>query len=95
MAADSRHRRPAVAPDSGSYHNAICAGNRGGMNDDAARRAGSRSDKAAPAKGVVFGGLRQGGLERDIIELVGRFNFADDGTAVVSSDYLEVVAVQR
>ncbi len=34
------------------------------------------------------------GLERDIIELIGRFNASDDGTAVVPSDYLEVVAVR-
>jgi SAM-dependent methyltransferase len=34
------------------------------------------------------------GLERDIIELVGQYNTADDGTAVVPSDYLEVIAVR-
>ena len=34
------------------------------------------------------------GLERDLIELIGRFNSSDDETAVVPSDYLEVVAIR-
>ncbi len=34
------------------------------------------------------------GLERDLIELIGRFNSSGDETAVVPSDYLEVVAVR-
>ncbi len=35
------------------------------------------------------------GLERDLVELVGRFNSSGDETAVVPSDYLEVVAAVR
>jgi ubiquinone/menaquinone biosynthesis C-methylase UbiE len=45
----------------------------------------------------AFEALDTGGqeaLERDIIELIGRFNVADDGTAVVPSEYLEVVALR-
>ena len=34
-------------------------------------------------------------LERDVIELIDRFNRADDGTMVVSSEYLEAVIVLR
>ena len=34
-------------------------------------------------------------LERDLVDFVERFNRADDGTMVVPSDYLEVVAVRR
>lgn len=34
-------------------------------------------------------------LERDLIELIQRFNVADDGTVVVPSDYLEVIAVRE
>ena len=33
-------------------------------------------------------------LERDLIGLIDRFNISDDGTAVVPSDYLEVVAIR-
>ena len=36
----------------------------------------------------------QEALERDLIELVTRFNTSGDETAVVPSDYLEVVAVR-
>lgn len=34
-------------------------------------------------------------LEADLLELVARFNQADDGTMVVPSEYLETVAVRR
>lgn len=34
-------------------------------------------------------------LETDIVELIGRFNRADDGTMVVPSEYLEVVVTVR
>lgn len=34
-------------------------------------------------------------LEQDVIELVRRYNRADDGTAVWAQDYIEVVAVKR
>ena len=34
-------------------------------------------------------------LEADIVELIGRFNRADDGTMVVPSEYLEAVIVKR
>ena len=37
----------------------------------------------------------QGQLAHDITELVRRFNRADDGSAVFSGDYLEVVATKR
>ena len=33
-------------------------------------------------------------LERDLIDLLGRFNTSGDDTVVVPSDYLEVVAVR-
>ena len=33
-------------------------------------------------------------LDRDLIELIGRFNSSGDETAVVPSDYLEVVAIR-
>jgi len=33
-------------------------------------------------------------LERDLIELIGRFNSSGDETAVVPSDYSEVVAIR-
>jgi hypothetical protein len=36
----------------------------------------------------------QEGLERDIIELIGRFNASGDETVAVPSDYLEVVAAR-
>ena len=35
------------------------------------------------------------GLEADLADLIGRFNRSNDGTMVVPSDYLEVVAVRR
>ena len=34
-------------------------------------------------------------LEQDIVDLIGRFNRADDGTMVVPSEYLEAVIVKR
>jgi ubiquinone/menaquinone biosynthesis C-methylase UbiE len=34
-------------------------------------------------------------LEADMVELIGRFNRADDGTMVVPSEYLEAVIVKR
>ncbi len=40
-------------------------------------------------------GATQEKLEADLADLVGRFNRSGDGTMVVSSDYLEVVAVRR
>ena len=36
----------------------------------------------------------QENLRRDVVELVGRFNRSEDGTMIVPSDYLEVVAVR-
>ncbi|MBA2510392.1 MAG: class I SAM-dependent methyltransferase [Rubrobacteraceae bacterium] len=35
------------------------------------------------------------GLMRDVVDLIGRFNRSGDGTMVVPSDYLEVVATRR
>lgn len=35
------------------------------------------------------------GLEGDLTDLIGRFNRSGDGTMVVPSDYLEIVAVRR
>ena len=37
----------------------------------------------------------QAGLQRDLLDLVARFNRAGDGTMVVPSEYLEVVVVKR
>ena len=37
----------------------------------------------------------RGALEADMIELIGRFNAAEDGTMVVPSEYLEVVITRR
>jgi SAM-dependent methyltransferase len=34
-------------------------------------------------------------LEADLVDLIGRFNVADDGTVVVPSEYLEVVVTKR
>ena len=34
-------------------------------------------------------------LEADIVDLIARFNRADDGTMVVPSEYLEAVIVTR
>ena len=34
-------------------------------------------------------------LERDLLGLIGRFNRSGDGTVVVPSEYLEVVATRR
>jgi ubiquinone/menaquinone biosynthesis C-methylase UbiE len=39
--------------------------------------------------------LQQTRLERDLYDLIGRMNKADDGTMVVPSEYLEVVLVKR
>lgn len=36
----------------------------------------------------------QAALDADVLDLVGRFNRADDGTMVVPSEYLEVVAIR-
>jgi hypothetical protein len=46
----------------------------------------------------AFGALdetKQESLERDIRDLLGRFNVAEDGTLVVPSDYIEVVITRR
>jgi SAM-dependent methyltransferase len=46
----------------------------------------------------AFGALDASGqdkLDRDIRDLIGRFNEAEDGTMVVPSDYIEVVIVRR
>jgi SAM-dependent methyltransferase len=37
----------------------------------------------------------QADLERDFMDLIGRFNRAEDGTMVVPSEYLEVVVTRR
>jgi ubiquinone/menaquinone biosynthesis C-methylase UbiE len=37
----------------------------------------------------------QAALEQDLVELIGRFNRANDGTVVVPSEYLEVVVLRR
>ena len=34
-------------------------------------------------------------LENDLKELIGEWNISDDETAILPSDYLEVVAVRR
>ena len=38
---------------------------------------------------------KQNALEKDVFELIGRMNKADDGTMVVPSEYLEVVVMKR
>jgi hypothetical protein len=46
----------------------------------------------------AFGALPpqgQAALERDLIDLVGAFNRADDGTMVVPAEYLEVVVTRH
>jgi hypothetical protein len=46
----------------------------------------------------AFGALDEAGrndLARDLIDLVGRFNRADDGTMVAPGEYLEVVVTRR
>ncbi len=46
----------------------------------------------------AFGALDETGqmmLAKDITDLIGRFNKADDGTMVVPSDYLEIVVTKR
>ena len=35
------------------------------------------------------------GLEADLLDLIGRFNRADDGTMIVESEYLEAVIATR
>jgi hypothetical protein len=37
----------------------------------------------------------QAALEQDLVDLIGRFNRANDGTVVVPSEYLEVVVLRR
>ena len=37
----------------------------------------------------------EGALQTDLLELIGRFNRAEDGTMVVPSEYLEAVIVTR
>jgi ubiquinone/menaquinone biosynthesis C-methylase UbiE len=37
----------------------------------------------------------QADLQRDLVDLIGRFNRAEDGTMVVPSEYLEVVVTRR
>jgi SAM-dependent methyltransferase len=46
----------------------------------------------------AFGALDeegQGGLEGELISLAGRYNRAENGTAVLHADYLEIVATRR
>lgn len=46
----------------------------------------------------AFGALtpeKQADLEKDLLDLISRFNGARDGTMVVPSDYLEVIATRR
>jgi ubiquinone/menaquinone biosynthesis C-methylase UbiE len=46
----------------------------------------------------AFGALtpeKQADLEKDLLDLISRFNRAKDGTMVVPSDYLEVIATRR
>jgi SAM-dependent methyltransferase len=46
----------------------------------------------------AFGALEPAGqaaLEKDLLTLIGQFNRADDGTMVVPSEYLQVVAVRH
>ena len=38
---------------------------------------------------------KQNALEKDLFDLIGRMNKADDGTMVVPSEYLEVVIMKR
>ena len=47
--------------------------------------------KAFEAVGVVG----HAALEADLLDLIDRFNRADDGTMIVPSEYLEVVIVTR
>jgi hypothetical protein len=37
----------------------------------------------------------QAALEQDLVDLIGRFNRANDGTVAVQSEYLEVVVLRR
>ena len=46
----------------------------------------------------TFGALQpdaQGALQRDLLDLVGKLNRADDGTMVVPSEYLEIVVTRH
>ena len=43
----------------------------------------------------TVGDAGRAALEADILELIGRFNRADDGTMVVPNEYLEAVIVKR
>jgi hypothetical protein len=39
--------------------------------------------------------VRGKALERDLVDLVGRFNTSDDATMLVPSEYLEAVVTKR
>ena len=43
----------------------------------------------------AVGEAGRGALEADLVDLIGRFNRADDGTMVVPNEYLEAVIVTR
>jgi hypothetical protein len=46
----------------------------------------------------AFAAVGEGGrewLESDLLDLIARYNRADDGTMVVASEYLEAVIVRR
>jgi ubiquinone/menaquinone biosynthesis C-methylase UbiE len=43
----------------------------------------------------TVGDAGRAALEADILDLIGRFNRADDGTMVVPNDYLEAVIIRR
>ena len=43
----------------------------------------------------ALGPEEQESLTRDVVDLVGRFNRSGDGTMIVPSDYVEVVAIRR
>jgi hypothetical protein len=62
----------------------------GGMGRDPRREYGP--SEAFDAVSGVDGRVA---LEHDIVELIGRFNRAADGTMVVPSEYLEAVIVKR
>lgn len=44
---------------------------------------------------AAVGDAGRDALRADLLELIGRFNRADDGTMIVSSEYLETVIVRR
>ncbi len=43
----------------------------------------------------AVGEVGRAALEADLLDLIARFNRADDGTMVVPSEYLEAVIVRR